>query len=75
MPDQPQKHVAWIWWPFQALWNFLATILNLIGRVAATAIGVVFMIIGLVLTVTLVAAPVGIPLVILGFLLMLRSIF
>lgn len=75
MPDQPRKQVAWIWWPFQALWSFLALILNLIGRVAATVIGVVLMIVGLVLTVTLVAAPIGIPLVILGFLLMLRSIF
>jgi hypothetical protein len=33
------------------------------------------MIVGIVLTVTLIAAPVGIPLIILGFLLMLRSIF
>jgi hypothetical protein len=57
-----------------ALWDLLAFILNLTGRLVAAVLGLVLMTVGIVLTVTLIAAPVGIPLIILGFLLMLRSI-
>jgi hypothetical protein len=35
----------------------------------------VFTIVGIILMVTVIAAPIGIPLIILGLLLMLRSIF
>jgi hypothetical protein len=35
----------------------------------------VLMIVGLILTLLVVSAPIGIPLIIIGFLLMLRSIF
>jgi hypothetical protein len=41
----------------------------------AAVLGLVLMIVGVVLTVTLIAAPAGIPLALFGLLLMLRSIF
>jgi hypothetical protein len=71
----PKKKTPWFLWPFVALWDLLAFILSLTGRLVAAVLGLVLMIVGIVLTVTLIAAPVGIPLIILGFLLMLRSIF
>jgi len=62
-------------WPFTALWFLLGLILRLTGRLLAAIMGLAFMIIGISLTFLVVAAPVGIPLIILGFLLMIRSIF
>jgi hypothetical protein len=65
----------WILWPFAAVWNLLALILNITGRVLAGILGVGLMIIGIALTMTVAGAPVGIPFAILGFLLIIRSIF
>jgi hypothetical protein len=75
MSKKQEKEAPWFLWPFVALWDLLALILNLTGRLVAAVLGLVLMIVGIVLTVTLIAAPVGIPLIIFGFLLMLRSIF
>jgi hypothetical protein len=70
-----RRQVPWILWPFAALWDLLTFILRLTGRLFAGVLGFALMTVGLIATLTVVGAPVGIPLVILGFLLMLRSIF
>ena len=62
-------------WPFVMLWELLAFIVRLTGRLVAGIVGLVLMIVGLVLSLTLIAAPIGIPLFIFGFLLVLRGIF
>ncbi len=62
-------------WPFVAIWNLLTFILNLTGRLIAGILGLVIMIVGAILTVTVVGAPIGIPFIIFGFLLMVRGIF
>ena len=66
---------SWIFWPFAAIWNLLALVLNITGRVLAAILGVGLMIVGIALTMTVAGAPVGIPFAILGFLLIIRSIF
>lgn len=70
-----RRQVPWILWPFAALWDLLTFILRLTGRLVAAVLGFALMVIGLVATLTVVGAPVGIPLIVLGFLLMLRSVF
>jgi len=65
----------WILWPFVAVWNLLALVLNITGRVLAAILGVGLMIVGIAFTMTVAGAPVGIPFAILGFLLIIRSIF
>jgi hypothetical protein len=62
-------------WPFVALWNLLTLILNLTGRIIAGVIGLAIMIVGALLTITVVGAPIGIPFIAFGFLLMVRGIF
>jgi hypothetical protein len=62
-------------WPFVALWNLLTFILNLTGRLVAGVIGLVLMIVGIVLVITVIGVPVGIPLIIFGFMLMVRGLF
>ena len=70
-----RAHVPWILWPFVALWRLLAGILLVAGRLVALILGVVFMIVGGILTVTVVGAVIGIPLLIFGLLLILRGFF
>lgn len=70
-----RKKVSWYLWPFVALWDLVAWILQLTGRLIAAVLGLVLMIAGALLTVTIIGAIVGIPLIILGFLLVVRSIF
>ena len=70
-----KKRTPWYLWPFVAIWNLITWILQLTGRLVAAVLGLVLMIVGVILTVTIIASPVGIPMIIFGFLLMLRSIF
>ena len=65
----------WLLWPFAALWNLLTFILKLTGRLLAVLVGLALMIAGIILTVIVLAAPVGVPLFIFGLLLMIRGIF
>lgn len=73
---QATRHTApWFFWPFAALWDFVAFVLRATGRLVGAILGFLLMALGLVATATVVGAPIGIPLVLLGFLLMLRSLF
>ncbi len=73
--NDKQRKVPWPLWPFAAIWWLISFILELTGRVIAAVLGLVFMILGALLTVTVIGAILGIPLIMFGFLLMLRSIF
>lgn len=75
MSTTKKKRVPWFLWPFKALWDFLTWILGLTGRLIGALLGLVLLILGVLLTMTIVAAPVGIPIALFGFLIMLRSIF
>jgi hypothetical protein len=67
--------VHWLLWPFWAIWRLLTFILGLTGRLVAVALGTVLMIAGLVVSLTIVGAVVGLPLILVGLLLTLRGIF
>ncbi len=67
--------VPWFLWPFAALWNLVCAILQLTGRLVAAVLGLVLVIVGVILTLTVIGAIVGIPFAILGIMLMLRAIF
>lgn len=75
MSANSNKKTPWFLWPFAALWNLLSWILSLTGRLIAAVLGLLLMIIGVVLIITIVGAPLGIPLAIFGLLLMIRSIY
>jgi len=62
-------------WPFVALWKLLAGILTLTGRLIGAVLGLVLMIIGGILIVTVIGSPIGIPLAAFGALLAIRSLF
>ncbi len=72
---EKKKAVPWFMWPFMAIWNLLALILNITGRVLAGILGVGLMIVGIAITMTVVGAPIGIPIAIFGLLLTIKSVF
>lgn len=72
---EERKRTPWIVWPFVAIWDLITWILKLTGRLVAAVLGLVFMIVGTILTVTVIGAVVGLPLIVFGFALMVRAIF
>ncbi len=73
MIDPKKSH--WLLRPFIWLWNFIAYIITLTGRLLAVILGIVLMILGVLLTITVVGAIVGIPLIIIGLLLVVRGLW
>ena len=61
--------------PFNALWKLITGILGLTGRLVAGIIGTVFIILGAVLCITVIGAIAGVPLIIIGVLLIIRCLF
>lgn len=69
------KKTPWILWPFVAIWNLVAAIIKLTGRLIAVILGLVLIIVGVVLSLTVVGAIIGIPLAGFGVLLMVRGLW
>ena len=74
MPGSEHR-TPWILWPFVALWRLIAMIVEFTGRIVAVVLGAVLMIVGIIVSLTIIGAVVGIPLAILGLLLVLRGLF
>jgi len=73
---QGSEHgTPWILWPFVALWRLIALIVEFTGRIVAVVLGAALMIVGIIVSLTVIGAVVGIPLAILGLLLVLRGLF
>ncbi len=75
MSQAKSTSAHWAWWPLIALWRLLATIVELTGRFVAMVLGLVLMLAGLLVSLTIVGAIVGLPLMVVGLLLTLRGIF
>jgi hypothetical protein len=75
MTEIHKKHVPWLLWPFWAIWKLVIGIVAGTGRLVAVILGLVLLIVGAVLTATVIGAILGIPLIILGLLLMVRGLF
>jgi hypothetical protein len=72
---KPKNRVPWYLWPFWAIWRLVIGIVAATGRLVAVIIGLVFLIVGGILTVTVIGAIVGIPFIIFGLLLIVRGLF
>ncbi len=62
-------------WPFTLAWRLATLITNIIGIVLALVFGLVLMGVGILLSSTIVGAVVGIPLGVLGLLLLVRALY
>jgi hypothetical protein len=69
-------HVGrWLFWPIRALWHLVSFILSGVGRLVAGVLGFTLLMVGVLLSLTVIGAIIGIPLALVGFLLLLRAIF
>ena len=75
MSEHAERRVPWYLWPFYALWRLVSFVLAATGRLLCGVLGVVLMIAGSVLALSVIGAPLGVPLVLLGFLLLVRALF
>lgn len=69
------EKAPWFLWPFTIAWDVVTSILVLVGRIICAALGLALMAVGVMLTMTMVGAWVGIPLATLGMLLLVRALF
>ena len=69
------KRAAWFLWPFVALWRLVTFILEMTGRFVAILLGLVLIAVGVLVSLTVVGAVVGVPLALFGLLLIFRGLF
>lgn len=62
-------------WPFEAIFKLASGIIKTTGRLTAIILGIVFMIAGVAVSLTIVGAIIGIPLALFGFMLMVKGFF
>ena len=75
MNDPSNAQVPWILWPFYAIWKLLTLILNILGRILCALLGIALMMTGVAVSLSVIGAPLGIPLAAFGFLLTVRALF
>lgn len=75
MTTQTRSQTPWYLWPLVALWKLIAGIVEFTGRFVALVLGFVFILVGVIVSLTIVGAIVGIPMVIVGLLLLFRGTF
>ncbi len=64
-----------ILFPFIAIWKLITFIFEMTGRLIAFIIGLIVLILGACLTATVLGAIIGIPMIVVGVLLIVRSFF
>lgn len=75
MNDPDETRVPILLWPLYAIWRLLTLVLNVVGRLLCALLGLGLMIGGVLITLSVIGAPLGIPLASLGFLLLVRALF
>jgi len=70
-----KKKIPWYLYPFWLIWRLVVIIIEFTGRVIGAVLGLVLLIAGVILSLTIIGAVIGIPLTIFGFMLMIRAIF
>jgi hypothetical protein len=75
MTARTKHRIPWYLWPIVALWQLVATIIELAGRSVAILLGFALFVAGAVVSLTIVGAIVGIPLMLIGGMLVVRGMF
>ena len=69
------RDVPILLWPFYAIWRLLTFVVEVVGRLMCALLGLGLMAAGTAITITILAAPIGIPIAAVGFLLLVRALF
>ena len=75
MNESTESRAPWLLWPFYAIWKLLTFILNICGRILCAIFGLLLMVAGVTISLSIVGAIIGVPLASFGFLLMVRALF
>ncbi len=75
MTEHEKKRVHWLLYPFWLIWRLVIWIIEATGRLVGAILGLVLMIVGVIVSLTVIGAIIGIPLIIFGFMLLVRSLF
>jgi len=75
MAESRQSRVPLLLWPFYAVWKLLSFVLELTGRLLCALLGVAFMAAGVILSLSVAGAVIGVPIAAFGFLLAVRALF
>ena len=75
MNESTKNQVPWILWPFYAIWKLLTFILNITGRIICAILGLLLMVAGVAISLSIIGAIIGVPLASFGFLLTVRALF
>lgn len=70
-----QKRIPWYLIPFWLVWRLVTGIVEFTGRVIAIVLGFVLMVVGILISATIIGLIVGLPMILIGVLLVLRGIF
>jgi hypothetical protein len=73
--SEAKQRVPWFLWPFWLIWKLVAGVIEFTGRIVGAVLGLVLMIVGVIVSLTIVGMIVGVPLIVFGFLLIVRSLF
>ena len=69
------KSTPLLFLPFVWISQLASFVLGLTGRLLAVVLGFVLLVVGLLLTLTVIGTLIGIPMLIVGFALILRGLF
>jgi hypothetical protein len=75
MTEHRTKRVPWVLYPFWLIWRLIVWIIEFTGRIVGAVLGLVLIIVGIIVSLTVIGAIVGVPLIIFGVLLIFRSLF
>ena len=73
--NMSDRDVPLLLWPFYAIWRLLTFVVEMVGRLICALLGLALMAAGTAITITVLAAPIGIPIAAVGFLLLVRAVF
>lgn len=72
---ETNRRVPLLLWPFYALMQLVIWILKMTGRLLGFILGIVLVVLGVLLSMTLIGAIFGVPLAILDVMLAFKSLF
>lgn len=75
MTNNAHRKTPFLLWPFKFTWIVVTSILELTGRLVGLILSLVLLIVGTLLSATIIGAILGIPLIILGLALLVRALF
>ena len=62
-------------WLLRLPFRLMALVMKLVGRAVFLVVGIIMIVVGAIISLTVIGACLGLPLILLGFLLVIRGLF